>query len=175
MSEESEPFLAPTEKVQSRRTLKALIVNIAGHVLLISLYTVVSLVFVDYRTRSCWPQVNAIDHLKVEISRGSSNFYESTDFVGSPGPETDALWNRLLSDRNIRVSKEELSRNERTSIELPDGGYLAWIGIFHELHCINLLRQWKHKDYYFGNATQEELEKIEKHTGMHFTPSNMEK
>ena len=63
MSEESEPFLAPTEKVQSRRTLKALIVNIAGHVLLISLYTVVSLVFVDYRTRSCWPQVNGKDYL----------------------------------------------------------------------------------------------------------------
>jgi hypothetical protein len=80
-------------------------------------------------------EVTAIDHLDVKMHHESYNLYDSTKFVGPPGPETDTTWHQLLQDRYIRVSEEELLRNERTSVELPGGGYLAWIGVFHELHC----------------------------------------
>lgn len=80
--------------------------------------------------------IAAVDNLDVKTEHRSYNLYESTDFVGSPGPETDAVWHSLLQNRYIRVSKAELLRNERTSVELPGGGYMAWIGVFHELHCV---------------------------------------
>jgi hypothetical protein len=72
----------------------------------------------------------------VKFSHGFYNLYDSTEFVERPGVEPDAKWRSLLHDRYIRVSKDELLRNERGSIELPGGGYLAWIGVFHELHCV---------------------------------------
>lgn len=38
---------------------------------------------------------------------------------------------------NIRVSEVELARENVESVALPeDGGYLAWIGAFHQLHCL---------------------------------------
>ena len=58
-------------------------------------------------------------------------------FAGAPSPEIDETWGELLAPMNIRVSKAELDRNDQTSVALPEGGgYLAWLGAFHELHCI---------------------------------------
>lgn len=37
---------------------------------------------------------------------------------------------------SIRVSENELIRNNQTSVYLPNGGFLAWLEIFHELHCV---------------------------------------
>lgn len=41
-------------------------------------------------------------------------------------------------DNNIRVTKEELDRMNRTSVQLNDGSgdYLAAIDVFHHLHCL---------------------------------------
>ena len=37
---------------------------------------------------------------------------------------------------NIRVTKAELARENVQSFALEGGGYLSWIGAFHQLHCI---------------------------------------
>ena len=38
---------------------------------------------------------------------------------------------------SIRVSAEELEKINRTSVHLPEGGgFMAWLEIFHELHCV---------------------------------------
>ncbi len=74
--------------------------------------------------------------------------YESTAFVGPPGSQTDALWDKVLKDKNIRVSADELAKNDRTSVKLPGGEYLAWIGVFHELHCLVRIRMnIRHVEY----------------------------
>lgn len=60
-------------------------------------------------------------------------------FTGSPyiNPQVDESWRKLLDNINIRVSKEELEYNHQTSVELPEnGGYLAWMSVYHELHCL---------------------------------------
>lgn len=58
-------------------------------------------------------------------------------FAGAPSPEIDEAWGNLLAPMNIRVWKPELDSNSQTSVALPEGGgYLAWLGAFHELHCI---------------------------------------
>lgn len=82
------------------------------------------------------------------------------------------------------MSENELTRNNQTSVPLPNGGgFLAWLEIFHELHCVvsavscggelclthqlkKVLRQWKYKSHYFPNLTAEEAAHIEKHTGI---------
>ena len=38
---------------------------------------------------------------------------------------------------HIRVSEAELRRDNQQSVALTEGGgYLGWLGVFHELHCI---------------------------------------
>lgn len=76
------------------------------------------------------------------------------------------------------ITPEELKR-----IDMPESslkvkhpetgveGYRVGLEVFHQLHCINLLRQVTYKDYYMelGNGNfaggQEELQM---HTGMGF-------
>lgn len=62
--------------------------------------------------------------------------FQDSPFTGSPGPESDRAWHDLLSNMSVRVSREELERGNQTSVELPDGGFMAWLGVFHELHCV---------------------------------------
>lgn len=57
-------------------------------------------------------------------------------YSGPPHPDIDKSWDELFKFRDIRVTAEELNFNQRTSVELPEGGYMAWLGIWHELHCV---------------------------------------
>ena len=58
-------------------------------------------------------------------------------YAGPPSELADQSWHDLLQNMNLRVTREEISKSNQTSILLPDGGgYLAWIGAHHELHCI---------------------------------------
>ena len=58
-------------------------------------------------------------------------------YAGPPSPEIDAAWSNLLAPMHIRVSEAELRRDNQESVRLPEGGgYLGWMGAFHELHCI---------------------------------------
>jgi len=67
----------------------------------------------------------------VPISRFNS------PYAGPPSESADQSWHDLLKDINLRVTGEEISKNNQESIALPEGGgYLAWIGAHHQLHCI---------------------------------------
>ena len=69
----------------------------------------------------------------------SRPFVNLTDnpYAGEPSQKTDDAWDILLGNMNIRVTTEELAKKSQTSISLPEGGgHLAWLGLFHELHCI---------------------------------------
>ncbi|KAF3799187.1 hypothetical protein GCG54_00001226 [Colletotrichum gloeosporioides] len=60
---------------------------------------------------------------------------------------------------NIRVSDQWVHRwgREHEAVNLPDGGYLGMLSVFHELHCIKRLYQTLSPEYYFPNATDKEI------------------
>ena len=110
-------------------------------------------------------------------------------FTGPPSTGVDEAWNELLAPMHIRVSKEELERNGQSSVALPEsGGHLAWLGVFHDLHCIvsslpikerilrvkawltechckKMLRQWIYRDVYHPDLTTEEEKHWFSHAG----------
>lgn len=57
-------------------------------------------------------------------------------YVGPPGLEIDGAWSDLMGNMSIRVTESELARNGQMSVKLPNGGHLAWLGVFHQLHCV---------------------------------------
>ena len=69
----------------------------------------------------------------------SKTFHNLTNnpYAGQPSPEVDAAWEALLAPKHIRISEEELRRDNQDSVSLPEGGgHLGWLGVFHEMHCI---------------------------------------
>ena len=62
--------------------------------------------------------------------------FEDSVFSGLPSPKLDQAWHALLENITLRVSVEELRASNQTSVLLPGGGYMSWLGVSHELHCI---------------------------------------
>ncbi|KAK1141021.1 hypothetical protein N8T08_009594 [Aspergillus melleus] len=51
----------------------------------------------------------------------------------------------------MSVSRDEIERVGKlrdSSVILDDGGYMASIGAFHQIHCLNVLRKYTYLDYY---------------------------
>jgi hypothetical protein len=64
-------------------------------------------------------------------------FAESSPLFGTPGPETDAAWDRLIDDASLRLSETELSSFNSSSIELQESsGKLIWLEVSHQIHCV---------------------------------------
>lgn len=60
-----------------------------------------------------------------------------TPYAGPPSSQLDSAWDKLLSPMHMRISAEELREADQKSVPLPEkGGFLGWMGVFHELHCI---------------------------------------
>lgn len=65
------------------------------------------------------------------------------------------------------ISQEELDRLglPRNSLKVKDPatgkeGYRAAVEVFHQLHCLNLLRQYIYRDYYkdiYSDIQEEEM------------------
>lgn len=86
------------------------------------------------------------------------NFVDSP-YAGVPSEESDAAWSNLIANMSVRVTDKELAAHNQTSVSLPNGGYLAWLGGFHELHCVKLLRRWSWREHYYGtNMTAHDVQ-----------------
>ncbi|KAJ5944704.1 hypothetical protein N7516_004872 [Penicillium verrucosum] len=51
----------------------------------------------------------------------------------------------------MSVSRHEIEKIKKlrnSSVVLPDGGYMASIGGFHQMHCLNVIRKATYLDYY---------------------------
>lgn len=81
------------------------------------------------------------------------------------------------------ISQEELDRLglPHNSLKVTDPatgkeGYRAAVEVFHQLHCLNLLRQAIYKDYYKNiySDIQEEEQGLQGHIGAYFTTQTFE-
>ena len=89
----------------------------------------------------------------------------TSPYVGNDFASADAAWEALLQPMHLRVSTSELQEQDQglTSVDLPNGGQLAWLGVFHELHCVKVLRKMNYREHYHGNLTAEKLEDLQAH------------
>ena len=60
----------------------------------------------------------------------------NSPYAGLPNPSVDESWRNLLANMSIRVSKAELEHHNQSSVQFLEGDYLAWMAVFHELHCV---------------------------------------
>ncbi|KAI6716189.1 hypothetical protein JHW43_001292 [Diplocarpon mali] len=80
----------------------------------------------------------------------TSNIYN-----GDPSPQVDEAWAALFHHANIRVSRGEIARLGRSSIELRDGSgdFFGTLDVYHQLHCLKYIREYVHQEYYTIKTT----------------------
>ncbi|KAL6924720.1 hypothetical protein FSHL1_001970 [Fusarium sambucinum] len=76
-------------------------------------------------------------------------------YFGNPSPAIDATWKKLLRYQYPAVSDEEIASNPALSFTSTDkhpvtGKYYGALDVFHNLHCLNMVRRHIDKDYYGG-------------------------
>ena len=93
-------------------------------------------------------------------------------FVGF-GPAVDGAWREISYDMGDQwIPKTSLSKLEETSSLLVnhprtgEEGFRVGMEVFHQLHCLNLLRRVTYKDYYepLGGEFAKGPEALQKHT-----------
>ncbi|KAI0518511.1 hypothetical protein F5B22DRAFT_644816 [Xylaria bambusicola] len=163
---ESAPFQLEEKPGLARPSIRSRIVQICApfkfSIILLSLFFYTGVVIIAARSSSVtcvnertWsPALEALEwenrHLGAYIQYGN--------YTGEPSQHVDASWNSLLQGMSIKILPEELKRIGTASLELRDGsGYMGSLAVFHELHCVKVLRQGLYKDFYWRNSTEREL------------------
>ncbi|KAF9220030.1 hypothetical protein BS17DRAFT_358952 [Gyrodon lividus] len=120
------------------------------------------------------PVNEAVEYVEIHFN---GSLQSSSIFRGDASPEIDAAWKRISvdsesslcgtclspdSDRALRSADKatRLSRsqflmvggNDTTSVTKfrPEdgGGYMSQIDVYHQIHCLDLLRKYLRRDYY---------------------------
>ncbi|KAI1076590.1 hypothetical protein F5B20DRAFT_555641 [Whalleya microplaca] len=92
--------------------------------------------------------------------------HQSSVYSGYPTAEKERAWDNLLSPMYFAASREELLKAGEyleNGVKLPSGGYLAMIGVYHELHCLKALRLYLYRDKYYHNLTEAQETYLQNH------------
>ncbi|RDA95314.1 hypothetical protein CP533_3531 [Ophiocordyceps camponoti-saundersi (nom. inval.)] len=85
-----------------------------------------------------WSPVNRF--VKYETNdRLAPTYQRHSVYSGIPTDEQDKAWDTLIEPTFFNVSREELQRAGESMeevVEASDGGYLAALGVYHEIHCL---------------------------------------
>ncbi|KAI1213248.1 uncharacterized protein F4807DRAFT_449920 [Annulohypoxylon truncatum] len=109
----------------------------------------------------------ATDYIRYEII-GDHALKQNLPSVysGPPSAENENAWQDLLTPMYFKATREEMLRGEQpleNGTQLTGGGYLATLGVYHELHCLRQLRLYLYRDYYYANLTSTQDEYLHKH------------
>jgi len=149
-----------------------------GHVVLLILSSTmfVSALFTRASTLRFVQQYSAYSPAAKAVEYQSVQF-NNTMGVGSPyvgaGPDVDAAWRHISYD----VGDQMITKDELKKVQMPEShlkvtdpktgaeGWRVGLEVFHQLHCINLLRQFTYKDHYqpLGGDLGEDAAEVRMH------------
>jgi Mycotoxin biosynthesis protein UstYa len=113
----------------------------------------------------------------VQYVSGTFNATQGKDsgYVGTSN-ETEEMWNWVtvdMGDQMITPEELKLVNKPETSVKTKDPktgkeGYRIGLEVFHQLHCLNLVRKSTYRDHYKGKGdfAEEDEVKIRAHLGM---------
>ncbi|KAH8894624.1 hypothetical protein GQ53DRAFT_744732 [Thozetella sp. PMI_491] len=76
---------------------------------------------------------------------------DTTEYQGAPSDEVDQKWSDLYDMGNTLLDKDQAMLIPNKTILFPhdpNHRYLVNLDVFHQLHCLNLIRQAFHPEYY---------------------------
>ncbi|KAK8127045.1 uncharacterized protein PG998_002804 [Apiospora kogelbergensis] len=109
------------------------------------------------------PPMHLVRYEHREFSQGLGD--NLTKYEAPPSPSLDADWNDLFLMGIVAISREEASQlPEKTQMlpHDPENRYVVSFSVFHDLHCLNMIRKQLFPDYYtqfkIENRTEKDVE-----------------
>ncbi|KAF4634753.1 hypothetical protein G7Y89_g3358 [Cudoniella acicularis] len=98
------------------------------------------------------PALVAVENERVVFS--SAFGIERSPFQGAPNEENDKLWGGLYDFGITRLTVDEARPMDNKTLPVPDqeGGYVVQLAVFHQLHCLNLIRKGIYGDVDMTNS-----------------------
>ncbi|TEA14916.1 Cyclochlorotine biosynthesis protein O [Colletotrichum sidae] len=96
------------------------------------------------------PVLDILENQNVVFTTGFND--GRTAYMGPPTPEREALWNDLYGFGTSMINRDQAAKLVNKTVPVPnafgdyDGTYVVMLGVFHQLHCVNLLRKSLYKD-----------------------------
>ncbi|TAQ91306.1 hypothetical protein B7494_g277 [Chlorociboria aeruginascens] len=116
------------------------------------------------------PAAKAIQYQTVKFN---NTMGEGSPYVGK-GPDVDKAWDAIsydIGDQMISEAEMDIIGMPKSHVKVkhPKTGVEGWrvgLEVFHQLHCVNLLRQVTYKDYYYDKSGDiaEGAEILQMHT-----------
>lgn len=114
-------------------------------------------------TQSWSPVQQQVEYeLKLEYSSEATH----SNYSGSPTLEQDRAWDELVRPSFFKVTRDELEKAGSSLdniAELTGGGYVATLGVYHELHCVRQPRFYIFKERYYPHLTQVQEDYLKHH------------
>ncbi|KAI0168903.1 hypothetical protein GGR52DRAFT_496187 [Hypoxylon sp. FL1284] len=113
---------------------------------------------------SSWSPVQ--DAVEYEVQQEYASEDTAGAFSGPPTPEQDQAWDDLVRPSFFNVSSAELEKASAwfdNIAELTGGGYVATLGVYHELHCVRQLRFFLWKEKYYPHLTADQDQYLHHH------------
>ncbi|KAJ3556366.1 hypothetical protein NM688_g2066 [Phlebia brevispora] len=79
-----------------------------------------------------------------------------SSYTSDPSDEVDQAWNDIYMNLGLsHISKNEAMRLPDKTAPYPEdpSKYVVILSVFHQLHCLNILRKVYHSDYYADPLT----------------------
>ncbi|KAF3907049.1 hypothetical protein AA313_de0207621 [Arthrobotrys entomopaga] len=120
-------------------------ISVALNILLVSLLYIVHQQS-ESRHPSSFPRLlysPAQDSVHYELKTFESSFNYSSPYTGYPDSEVNNRWKELYRVGNSRISKNEAAQlpNKTIAATTDSDDYLVVISVFHDLHCLDRIRQ----------------------------------
>jgi len=94
--------------------------------------------------------------IQYEVKKFRSGLNGEGDDIYSlpPSDEVDAAWADLYNFGVTELTEDQANRLANVTMEVPnsDNKYVMLLDVFHELHCINLLRKALYPQHYYNST-----------------------
>ncbi|KAK7047091.1 hypothetical protein VNI00_006755 [Paramarasmius palmivorus] len=153
LQDETDIELKPAKSVQQSRNsgcrIKNAIIVVQSIVILVLILVTMS----SYSWRKSGPLLySPVNHLLEErvVKFHSAIGNDTTIYMGEPSPEVDEAWDELYGFGVNKISKHEADQLPLKTVRIPNdpSHYIVELDVFHQLHCLNIIRKALHRDYY---------------------------
>ncbi|KAK1245972.1 hypothetical protein MKX07_005041 [Trichoderma sp. CBMAI-0711] len=109
----------------------------------------------DYSIRNHLPESPAREAVVLEKVVLDHGIAVDNRFKGEPRPEQDKAWESLLLYQNLAISRDALDVPGAVSLNDGTDRVLFSLDVFHNLHCLNYIRQFMFRDDYYKKSFPE--------------------
>ncbi|EXJ72558.1 uncharacterized protein A1O5_03704 [Cladophialophora psammophila CBS 110553] len=115
-------------------------------------------------TSQNWSPVEQDVNIHYSSTRFNASFYKESIYRQAASPEVDAAWEELGTElKGVVLTVDEAKKSglelDRVMVGEDYGGpgYVAFVEVTHQIHCLNLLRRglWFNYEYYQSHSIGE--------------------